>query len=154
VLNDFYLKIQVLVPGAKPFQPGEDEDAGYDIWAINTVTIPALSSAVIRTGIATEFPVGYVGLMLDRSSMGFKGGMRRAGVIDSGYRDEWRVCLFNSSSTPIMVESILDNSYAKAIAQVVFVPYFKVKPELVFGLSESKRGTKGYGSSDASVAAN
>jgi dUTP pyrophosphatase len=138
----FYLKMQKLRDDAIPFKEGEREDAGYDIFGWYDVIIPSGGFGLFETGIATEFPPGYVGLILDRSGLGFKGLMKLAGVIDSGYRDQWRVKLYNATRKDVTIER------GKACAQVVFVRYEKVKPELVSTLGPSLRGLKGYGSSD------
>lgn len=154
--HDFYLNVKIETPGAKAFEPGvmmegmEEfyENAGYDIWSIERAVIPPGGTAKLRTGICTEFPYPYMGLVLDRSSTGFNGFIRRAGLIDCGYRNEWRVCLYNSSNQELIVESILDNPDAKACAQVVFFKYAKKKPRIVTQLAPSMRGLQWHGSSD------
>jgi dUTP pyrophosphatase len=138
----FYLNMKLLSPEAKPFEIGRDLDAGYDIFSIGRGFIPSKGGILIDTGIATEFADGYVGLIFDRSSTGIKGLMRRAGVIDSGYRGMWRVSLFNST------DDVITFSPDKAIAQVVFVQYAKRPPEIVEELEKSERGETGYGSTD------
>jgi deoxyuridine 5'-triphosphate nucleotidohydrolase len=160
----FFLKQAILVPGAKPFEEGDsDQDpaitlpelltyanAGYDIFSITPVKIAPLSTGKIRTGIATEFPYPYVGLVLDRSGMGFRGSMRRAGVIDCNWRGEWQVCIYNSGTELLEIESVLENPNAKAAAQVVFVEYHKRKSVIVqeHELTPTKRGAAWQGSSD------
>lgn len=146
---NFELKQKILVPGAQPFKIGRLEDAGYDIFGIeDCYKLPILASVAIKTGIATAFTSGWVGLILDRSGYGFKGLMRQAGVIDSGYRGEWIIKLVNMGKEQLSLESVIRNPNAKAIAQVVFVPYAKAPTEIVDQLPESVRGTTGWGSTD------
>lgn len=145
----FYLKIQSLKTGAKPFKKGREGDAGYDIWSLDSHLIDPGNSAMIKTGIATDFAQGWVGLILDRSGMGVKGIMRRAGVIDPNYRGEWGVILLNTGDKPIQIEGCLGNHFAKACAQVVFVPFGDAEPVLVESLEDSARGAEWQGSSDA-----
>jgi len=145
----FWLKQKIMTPGARPFEMGREEDAGYDIFSTEDGKILPLTSVAFRTGIATAFTPGYVGLVLDRSSVGWKGIMRQAGVIDSGFRDEWFVKLWNTSIHTMEIESVIRNKNAKAIAQVVFVPYGKVPPEIVDLLPPSLRGEGQLGSTDA-----
>jgi dUTP pyrophosphatase len=151
-LEPFYLKCAILVPGARALEMGRKEDACYDLWSIEDCAIPPLSSGVFKCGFATEWPKSYVGLVLDRSGMGFKGSMRRAGVIDSGWRGEWRVCLFNSSTEMLNIESVIRNPKAKAAAQVLFVARFKVPPQIVdpSQLVQSERGETWQGATDVS----
>src|SRR5262245_57614404 len=112
----FELKIKVLVKGARPFKKGRKEDAGYDIWGLEDFVIQAKSVKVVHTGIATAFTEGWVGLILDRGGLGFKGIMRQAGVVDSEYRGEWLVRLLNTSMRAVRIDK------DQACAQVVFVP--------------------------------
>lgn len=145
-MQPFWLKV-VKQPNAK-FEKGRDEDAGYDLYSMISMKIPPITFFKLPCGIQTAFPPGWVGLILDRSSVGLKGGFRLAGVIDSGYRGEWAVLLANTGRDVLEVESVVLNPKAKAIAQVVFVPYGKAEIELVETLPESLRGEKGYGSTN------
>ncbi len=142
---------KILVPGAKVFKRAKDDDAGFDIWALNSGLVPSQGSSIFRTGIATAFDPRYVGLVLDRSGWGWKGLMKQAGVIDSGYRGEWLVKLYNTSEKAITLEGVLDNPEAKAICQVVFTLCDISAFEVVGILPESIRGETGFGSSDGRV---
>lgn len=74
-------------------------DAGADLRACHDGVIPPHSSAMVGTGIAVEIPPGYVGLQFPRSGLGSKGiTLRNAvGVIDSGYRGEVRMPVWNTT---------------------------------------------------------
>ena len=87
-------------------------------------------------------PDGYVGLIWDRSSMAAKRGLHRfAGVIDSGYRGEIKVCLWNSSDKYSVIKA------GERVAQLLFhrVPSFSLKE--VESLDDTERGKGGFGSS-------
>lgn len=139
---------KILVPGAKVFQRAKEGDAGYDIWALHTMVVPSQGVAEFKTGIATAYPAGWVGLVMDRSGWGWKGLMKQAGVIDSGYRGEWLVKLFNTSNQTLTLEGVLDNPNAKAICQAIFVQVGLSDFTVVDVLPTSVRGTTGFGSSD------
>lgn len=138
---------KLLDPRAKVFQRNKDGDAGYDIWALNSGLVPSQGVWEFRTGIATAWDPSWVGLILDRSGWGWRGLMRQAGVIDSNYRKEWLVKLYNTASTAIMLEGLDVNPDAKAICQVVFVQCGLEPFEVVTELQASNR-VDGFGSSD------
>ena len=118
-------------------------DAGWDIYADQHVELLPGDITLISTGISLEIPDGYVGLIWDRSSLGVKGVHRHAGVIDSGYRGEVKVCLHNTkkSGSGFIV------SQRDRIAQILLqeVPLFRL--EEIQELSSTARGSGGFGSS-------
>ena len=99
-----------------------------------------------HTGLSIEIPEGYVGLLFPRSSV-YKTGQfltNSVGVIDSGYRGE------------IMLKYTRDtHSDKKAyrpgdrVGQIIILPYPKVEFEEVESLSQTERGSGGYGSTGA-----
>lgn len=126
-------------------------DAGIDLYSCEDKTIKAGDLSLINTGIAMEIPAGYVGLIWDRSSVGSKGVHRFAGVIDSGYRGEIKVCMHNSSHgrgwwpydhTKYKIKS------GDKIAQIIIHKIPEITLTEVDELSESNRGKLGFGSSD------
>tara|TARA_B100000674_G_scaffold481604_1_gene482627 strand:- start:311 stop:721 length:411 start_codon:yes stop_codon:yes gene_type:complete len=91
------------------------------------------------TGLAVEIPTGYVGLLFPRSSV-YKTEQRLAnsvGVIDSGYRGEIMM-KFNRSMKEYQV--------GDRIGQLIIMPYPQIEFEEVEQLSETNRGTGGFGS--------
>ena len=75
-------------------------DAGADLYSIESVVIPPLSRGVVKTGIALEIPVSYYGRVAPRSGLAAKHGIDvLAGVIDSSYRGEIGVVLLNTDSS-------------------------------------------------------
>lgn len=147
---DLALKVKILTAGAQAPKRNRLGDAGFDLFGIESGQIDPGKSAKIRLGFATSFNQEYVGLVLDRGGAGFKGIMRRAGVIDSNFRGEWVVNLYNSGSEAFVYQSVLNNQSAKAIAQVVFLMCAQ-QPQaiIVQELSGSTRGVEGWGSSDS-----
>lgn len=99
-------------------------------------------SIVISTGFYVEIPEGYVGLVFARSSLGFKFDCTLAnsvGVIDSDYRGEVKVKIYNHSDKPKMIEP------NERVAQIVVVPCFNQFTQ-VDELNETDRGSNGFGS--------
>ena len=117
-------------------------DAGWDLYSSEDAIIDPSNSELISTDIAMAIPEGYVGLIWDRSSMAAKRGLHRfAGVIDSGYRGEIKVCLWNSSDKYSVIKA------GERVAQLLFhrVPSFSLKE--VESLDDTERGKGGFGSS-------
>ena len=117
--------------------------AGADLYnAGGDVVIASGESAGIPTGIAIEIPEGYVGLVYARSGLACKEGLapaNKVGVIDSDYRGEIKVLLFNHSGAARTVTA------GERIAQLVIAPFLHC--EFTEGeMSETKRGEGGFGS--------
>lgn len=95
-------------------------------------------------GFAIEIPDGYFAGIFARSGLSIKEGLRPSncvGVIDSDYRGEIIVSLYNDSDE---CRKILNN---QRIAQLVIIPYLNVCFKQVDQLSETSRNDKGFGSS-------
>uniref|UniRef100_UPI004025113A dUTP diphosphatase n=1 Tax=Lachnospira eligens TaxID=39485 RepID=UPI004025113A len=128
---------------------GSEFAAGADLYAVihneeNRVEILSGETAFIDTGIVMEIPNGYVGLVYARSGLSCKQGLapaNKVGVIDSDYRGNIMVALYNQSNETRIV------SKGDRIAQIVIQPVeqfgFKVKENL----SDTIRGNGGFGSS-------
>ena len=88
------IKVKKLSPQATVPTKANDSDAGWDLYASEDAIIDPSKAELLSTHISVAIPEGYVGLIWDRSSMAAKRGLHRfAGVIDSGYRGEIKVCL-------------------------------------------------------------
>ena len=101
---------------------------------------------MIKTGLAMAIPTGYAGLIYARSSLGSKKGLapaNKVGVIDSDYRGEIKVPLFNQSKETQII------SKNERIAQIIFTPYLKVNFQETDELDDTTRGTGGFGSTNA-----
>lgn len=126
---------------------GSTYSAGADLYACleESVTIEPNKTVFINTGISFEIPVGLVGLIYARSSLGCKKGLapsNKVGVIDSDYRGEIIVALHNHSKE---THQINPND---RIAQIVFTPYLKGNFCITQELSDTERGTGGFGSTN------
>ncbi len=125
---------------------GSAYSAGADLYACTngeTVSFQPNETKLIHTGIAMEIPEGYAGLIYARSGIANKRGLapsNKVGVIDSDYRGEIMVSLHNHSSE---VQQISD---FERIAQMVITPFLKVDYNEVDDLSDTERGTGGFGS--------
>ena len=122
-----------------------DNDAGFDLYADEDVRLYD-GPNTISTSIALEIPEGYVGLIWPRSGMAVRHGIDvLAGVIDSGYRGEIKVCL--EVANRLEDRPMYEVKKGDKIAQILIqeVPRFEVIE--AESLSDSNRGAKGFGSS-------
>lgn len=95
------LKFKKLHPDAIAPSFAHATDAGLDLCAVAGVTIAPGERVSIPTGLAFEIPVGYVGLIWDKSGLSHKGGLKSlGGVVDAGYRGEVFVGLLNAGQEP------------------------------------------------------
>jgi len=116
-------------------------DAGIDIYTNESHTLKPGETYMFSTGIAVEFPKGYVALLWDRSGLGSKGIHRLAGVIDSGYRGEWKVVLVNLTKQPYIIKA------GDKVIQCVMQKFEPARIKEVKKLSETSRDAAGFGSS-------
>ena len=123
----------------------KEGDCGFDLRCVlqDTVTLDPNEVLVVPTGVAVAMPNGVGGFVFPRSGLGCKGLVLRnlTGVIDSNYRGEVKVCVWNTSSEPMVI-----NPYDR-IAQIVFMPYISGEIKEVEELPSSERGSNGFGSS-------
>ena len=132
------VKIKRIHPDAKiPFSAYE-EAAGFDFYSIEDIEILPGQSLMVRTGICYEIEAGYCLQIWDRSGLGAKGIHRFAGLIDSDYRGEIKIILFNSTKEPFKIAK------GDRIAQGSIVPILQPDFEEVPELNESKRGVGGF----------
>ena len=117
-------------------------DAGYDLYASHGTILQKHVHKLIKTGISMAIPDGYVGLIWPRSGMAYKYGIDVfAGVIDSSYRGEIGVVLYNSQYSNYSIEK------GDRIAQILFQRIENFDLNLVENLDDTNRGTGGFGSS-------
>ena len=124
---------------------GSAEAAGADLYACleAPVTIEPGQTAFIPTGLAMELPKGCVGLIYARSGLACKRGLapaNKVGVVDSDYRGEFLVALHNHGSEPQTV------AHGERIAQLIVTPVLTPIYEEAEELSDSQRGSGGFGS--------
>lgn len=122
--------------------------AGLDLQAdlAEALTIKPGQRTQVGTGLAIEIPTGYVGLVFARSGLASRHGVGLAngvGVIDSDYRGELRCALHNTSDEPYTIQP------GDRIAQLVFIPVVQANLQLVAELTDTARGSGGFGSTGA-----
>jgi len=120
-------------------------DAGLDLTCTEAIYDVETRQLECRTGLAIEIPEGFVGLIFPRSSI-YKTTLNLTncvGVIDSGYRGE---IIFKFRNTG---DSTFYEGYKKGdrVGQMIIMPYPQIQLEEVNELSETERGSGGYGSS-------
>ncbi|MBQ7345183.1 MAG: dUTP diphosphatase [Oscillospiraceae bacterium] len=140
-----HIKVRRIRPSAKIPTYGSTEAAGADLYACldAPVTIQAGADAWIPTGIAIEVPKSHAGLIYARSGLACKRGLapaNKVGVVDSDYRGEVVVVLHNHSAAS---QTVTDG---ERIAQMVITPVVTPAYLEVEELSDSQRGTGGFGS--------
>ena len=137
------VKVQKLSPSAVIPQYANFGDAGLDLVATSVVVKG--DNLVVGTSLAIEIPLGYVGLLFPRSSISKTAlYMRNAvGVIDSGYRGE---IMFKFGYSE---ESDLSYKVGDRVGQLIILPYPQIELVESDTLSESDRGTGGFGSTGA-----
>jgi len=136
------MKVKKIVPYATLPSKAHDGDLGYDLYAVDQISVPTGDTVLISTGIAIQFPNGYGGIIRDRSSVATKRKLFTvAGVIDNGYIGEIKVALYNSTDA---VQTIYRGD---KIAQVILIPTVDFVIEEVTDITSSdKRGENGFGS--------
>ena len=139
------VRVKKLHPNAKLPTYGSACAAGADLYACleAPVTIGPGETYWVSTGIALEVPEGCAGLVFARSSMGAKRGLapaNKVGVVDSDYRGEVRVVLFNHSPEPQTINP------GERVAQFLITPVITPAYIEAEELDDTDRGAGGFGS--------
>ncbi len=140
------VSVKVINRSANPLPEYQTEHAaGLDLRASLTeaVTLAPLQRQLIPTGLFIELPDGYEAQVRPRSGLAFKHGitvLNSPGTIDADYRGEVMVLLVNLSGQPFVVQP------GERIAQLVVAAYQRIAWQPAGELSETARGTGGYGS--------
>ncbi len=134
------LREQAILPERKT--PGS---AGYDLCACiaGEITLEPGEQVLLPAGFAMEVPPGHAGFIFSRSGLGVKYGIvasNGVGVIDSDYRGEIHVGLRNSGQAPYVIHP------GERIAQLIIIPVCTPEIALAEELSQTQRGTGGFGS--------
>ena len=128
---------------------GSEQAAGYDLKACfkeDRISINPHETVKVNTGIRLAIPEHYCALILPRSGLATKRGLRPAntpGLIDSDYRGDIIVALHNDSEEVQTIER------GERIAQLIAIPYMEINFKPVSQFSdedETERGTAGFGS--------
>ena len=115
--------------------------AAFDIYAQEDIALSNKGFITVKLGFATEIPQGYAAVMLPRSGLGSKHGLRMAntsGLIDSDFRNEWLATLTVESPNLLIEKGTRFLQF-----YLVEVPEFNI--EIASELSETDR-LGGYGS--------
>lgn len=146
-----------------------DEDAGFDIYSDSTedIILKPNETKFFSTGLRSAFPSNFWIEIKERGSTGAVGLSVRSGVIDSGYRGEWKIMLTNVNKYPVVFSHSVDKvtyikgkvfknkvkkviyPLSKAIAQAVVIPlpHIECRPWDETQVAASERGQTGWGAS-------
>jgi dUTP pyrophosphatase len=135
------------IPGAedlplpKPATPGS---AGVDLAAAvaEALVVPPGGRALVPTGLRIAVPEGYEAQVRPRSGLALRDGIvlpNSPGTIDSDYRGEVQVIVWNAGDRPFTIER------GDRIAQLVVAPVARVAWQEVSSLDETERGAGGFG---------
>ncbi len=124
---------------------GTEASAGVDLRAniSESITLKPLERTLVKTGLFIELPVGYEAQVRPRSGLAYKNGitvLNTPGTIDADYRGEIGVILVNLSNENFTIEN------GERVAQMVIAKHEQAKWELVEELSDTERGSGGFGS--------
>ena len=115
--------------------------AGLDVCAIEDVEIAPRQRITARTGLAVAIPPGFYGRVAPRSGLASKNGLDvLAGVIDSDYRGEICVVLYNTGDEPINLPA------GSKICQLIIEQIITPEAAWAADLDDTARGAGGFGS--------
>lgn len=139
------IKIKKLNDNAIMPKKGHEDDAGFDLYACipDPIVIPPHKTVLIGTGISMELPKGTFGAVFARSGLATKSDLapaNKVGVVDSPYRGEVMVALHNHG------EEYREVSNGERVAQLVVMPYVMADMVWTYELSDTNRGSGGFGS--------
>jgi dUTP pyrophosphatase len=137
------LKVYRLSPDAQLPQYSHPNDSGMDLIATQDLELLPGDSRLVPTGIAIELPPNTEAQVRPRSGLALNHQitvLNTPGTVDEGYRGEIGVILINHGQTSFQILS------GMRIAQLVIAPVIRVEIEEVSDLSETRRGSGGFGS--------
>jgi dUTP pyrophosphatase len=122
-----------------------EASAGMDLRAQldEAIVLTPLQRGIVKTGLFIELPIGVEAQVRPRSGMAIKHGitvLNAPGTIDADYRGEIGVILVNLSDTPFTI------NHGDRIAQLVIAKHETITWKQTDKLSDSSRGTAGFGS--------
>ncbi len=110
-----------------------------DVYSVHDVVVPAGSTVIVPLGFAMELPVGAQAKLLGRSGLSKKGIKVDTGTIDSDYRGEVGVSVYNSTNLPYRI------NVGDRIGQLDVIEAPKTAYVVVKELTPTSRGTGGFG---------
>lgn len=136
------LKVKKLHPDAILPSYAHEGDAAVDLYSCESVTIQPGERVQISTGIAIELPPDYVAYFWDKSGLSHKHGLKTlGGIIDAGYRGEYKVGMVNLGKESYTIEK--GNKVAQMFIEKRTLLEFVEVEELNDG---GARGANGFGS--------
>lgn len=137
------VKFKKLSPTAKIPEYAHPTDSGMDLFSDRQMIIPAGGRALVPTGVAVALPPNTEGQVRSKSGLALKSGimvLNSPGTIDTNYRGEIGVILFNTSDQDYEV------AMGQKIAQLVVCPFYTCATMEVDDLDSTDRGNGGFGS--------
>ena len=144
-MNKVTIKITKIKEKAKIPEYQTDGASGMDLCACleEDILLEPLARKLVPTGLKMELPKGFEAQVRPRSGMSIKHGITLincVGTIDEDYRGEVCVPVVNLSNEAYTIQP------DERIAQMIIAKYEQAKIEVVTKLSETERGTGGFGS--------
>jgi dUTP pyrophosphatase len=139
--HEVFLEVKKLSDDASVPEYMLNTDLGLDLKANESLSFLPMEQKAVKTGVVVKIPEEHVGLIRDRA--GIVSGMNIhtvAGTFDPAYRGEVSVVLVNFSDDEVEIEK------GMRIAQMIILPVTKVKVKIVDSLSDTERGSRGFGS--------
>lgn len=136
------VKIKKELPGAKSPTYGTVLAAGFDLYAAEPAIVLSGETVIVSTGLVFEIPEGYEVQVRPRSGLSAKTKLRIAnapGTIDADYRGVVGIIVENIGQHLVKIHK------GERIAQGILAPVLRAEFEEVNELSDTDRGTGGFG---------
>jgi dUTP pyrophosphatase len=138
--DDDKLKIQKLNNNAIIPVKSTKLAAGYDLYSIDSITIPPLSRVLVNIGLSIKTPEGTYGRIAPRSGLSLNGVDVGGGVIDQDYTGPLKVILINNNEDEFKV--VEGMKVAQLVCEKICLPEIQI----VDKLEQTERGSNGFGS--------
>lgn len=140
MFNTVNIKIKQIGNGVLPIYK-RDGDVCLDCSSSKQVLVLPHKRATVPLGFAMELPRGFEAVVRPRSGLSKDGIDIAIGTIDSNYRGEVKACVINNTDEDFQIEAG-DRICQLAVREIPIVTL-----ELVAELSDTERGSDGFGSS-------
>lgn len=124
-----------------PYCLHKNGDAGYDMYCTEDTWIFPFRCKLVPLNFKCEIPEGNYGLVTSRSGESLNGNVVIPGIIDSPYRGQIKAIMTRIGFLPKKIKK------GTRIAQMIIMPFKEYNIEIFDNLSETERGSKGFGSS-------
>lgn len=139
------MKVKIVSKSGRIPKYGTEQSAGFDLPAylpFGSIVLEKGKRMLVPTGIFIELPCGYEAQVRARSGLAIKNGIglvNGIGTVDADYRGELKVPMINWSDEDFTIND------GDRIAQVVIAKHERAEFELCEELSETERGSGGFG---------